>query len=362
MRAQGRQPDTDPMAISSYWTTRAFDDDPGGSGGLADLMAKKCWLTLWNAEVPNNKAFAFLQERILLAARSASALGGVADVGAGRNLGGGKMGESKCAFHPAGLCGPLLRRQYRLLHLRSLPLSGVARDGGHQRRRVDGGPRNDPPPAGARTACLLAGMALLAALSLHNWFGAKLPSFARDYFFRSIAWYEKGRFEEALADINRSVELDPIETTALHHRGNVLFALNHFEEARKAYKQTLKFSPGEGGVWNNLGAALDELGRTDEALNALRHATECKPPSKNAFLGLAFIQFRSGRLDDAAATLDQIERLDGGADAAVLATRSALERRRGNAQQAEALEQQARRLDPNAAAWAIERASKTGHP
>ena len=25
------------------------------------LMAKKCWLTLWNVEVPNNKDFAFLQ-------------------------------------------------------------------------------------------------------------------------------------------------------------------------------------------------------------------------------------------------------------------------------------------------------------
>ena len=24
-------------------------------------MARKCWLLLWNAEVPNNKAFAFLQ-------------------------------------------------------------------------------------------------------------------------------------------------------------------------------------------------------------------------------------------------------------------------------------------------------------
>ena len=79
--------------------------------------------------------------------------------------------------------------------------------------------------------CLAAGMALMASISLPNWFGAKLPSFARDYLFRSIAWYEKGHFPEALSDIDRSLALDPGDVTALHHRGNVLLALNRLEEA-----------------------------------------------------------------------------------------------------------------------------------
>ena len=65
MRAQGRQPDSDPMAISRYWTRRTLDEIRAAPASWLRLMAKKCWLTFWNAEVPNNKSFAFLQEEFV---------------------------------------------------------------------------------------------------------------------------------------------------------------------------------------------------------------------------------------------------------------------------------------------------------
>ena len=199
----------------------------------------------------------------------------------------------------------------------------------------------------------------MAAISLPNWFGAKLPNFAQDYYFRSSAWYEKRRFAEALEDINRSVELDSLNAGAQQHRGNVLFALNRMEEACRAYEQALKLIPGNSGVWNNLGATLEALGKTDAALAAYRRATECQPPSPLAFLGIAFIQIRAGQLADATATLEQLEKRQRTPRAATLATRSAIERRRGDARRADALEQQAHQLDPAAADWAIERAAKS---
>ena len=203
-------------------------------------------------------------------------------------------------------------------------------------------------------------MALMASISLPNWFGAQLPSFAVDYRLRSIAWYEKGHFPEALSDIDRSVALDPGDMAALHHRGNVLLALNRLEEARQEYERTLKINSEDAGIWNNYGIALDGLGRTNEALQAFRRAMECKPPSESAFLGLAFLQIRSGRLDDAAGILDQLDKLEKSPNAVVLAIRSVLARQRGDVAQAGALERQARALDPDAAAWAIERAANTG--
>ncbi|MCX6896872.1 MAG: tetratricopeptide repeat protein, partial [Verrucomicrobia bacterium] len=109
-------------------------------------------------------------------------------------------------------------------------------------------------------ALVVAGAGVMAAVSLPNWFGAKLPNFAQDYFFRSSAWYEKGNFTAALADIDRSVALDARNAGAQQHRGNILFALNRLEEARGAYEQALKLIPGDSGVWNNLGAALELLG------------------------------------------------------------------------------------------------------
>ena len=362
MRAQGRQPDTDPMAISRYWTRRAVDEIRAAPTAWLRLVAKKCWLTLWNAEVPNNKAFSFLQEefvwlRIPPVRWVVLLILAPAGIWAGAKWGcrdalfillvyAGSYSAANIAFF---ICD---RYRYPVW-----PVMAAVGGGGLlaclqmiRLRRT------------RETVGILASMVLLAALSLHNWFGAKLPSFARDYLFRSIAWYEKGHFEEALSDINRSIELDRRDATALHHQGNVLFALNRLDSARDAYEQTLKLSPGEASAWNNLGVTLDALGRTNDALDAFRHAIECKPPSRNAFLGMAFIQIRSAHLDDAAASLDRIEKLERSPDAAVLATRSVLVRRRGDQQQADVLEQQARRLDPGATASAIEHASKIGSP
>jgi hypothetical protein len=58
--------------------------------------------------------------------------------------------------------------------------------------------------------------------------------------------------------------------------------------------------------------------------------------------------------------LDRFEKLEQGPNAVVLAIRSVLARERGDAAQAGALERQARALDPDAAAWAIGRATNRG--
>jgi tetratricopeptide (TPR) repeat protein len=361
MRAQGRQPDdTNPMAISHYWAARAIGEIKAAPAAWLRLMAKKCWLMLWNAEVPNNKSFAFLQTEYfwlrLLPVRWAVLLM-LAPAGIWAAA---KWGNREALFillvyvglYSAANVAFFICDRYRYP---VWPVMASMAGGGLlafietiRRRRWSG------------ALGLAAGMVLMASLSLPNWFGAKLPSFARDYLFRSIAWYEKGHFPEALSDIDRSVALDPEDVTALHQRGNVLLALNRFEEARQEFERTLKINSEDAGVWNNYGVALDDLGRTNEALQAYRRATECHPPSKSAFLGMAFEQIRAGRLDEAGAILDQFDKLEPAPSAMALAIRSVLARRRGRAAEADALERQARALDPPAAAWAIDHANNTG--
>lgn len=358
MRAQGRTPDTDPMAVSGYWTRRTLDEIKAAPATWLRLMTKKCWLTLWNAEVPNNKAFAFLQEEYLWlrllpvrwvvllmlapAGLWAAARWGNRDALFILLVYAGLYSAANIAFF---ICD---RYRYPVWPVMAAIGGGGLLMGWEMIRQRRAG----------TVALLLAGMAVMAALSLHNWIGAKLPSFAQDYHFRSIACYEKGRFQEALKDIDRSIELEPLRMDAQSHRGNVLFALNRLQEARVTYEQTLKSIPEDAGVWNNLGATLDALGATDEALQAFRRATECSPPSRNAFLGMAFIQVRTGHLDDAAGSLNKLGEISRGPDSSVLAVRSVLARKRGNAQEADALERQARSLDAAAVAWVLEQVSK----
>ncbi|HZR19389.1 MAG TPA: tetratricopeptide repeat protein [Verrucomicrobiae bacterium] len=358
MREQGRQPDTDPMAISKYWTSQTLREIRTAPAAWLGLVAKKCWLTLWNAEIPNNKAFAFLQQEFvwlrLLPVRWVVLLM-LAPIGIWAAAKWGNRDELFVVLVYAGLYSAanvafFICDRYRYP---VWPALAVLAGGGLikivqlvQRRAL------------GDLAWVGATMTLMAVLSLHNWFGAQLPSFARDYLFRSLAYYQKGQFQPALADIDQSVKLDPLDGNALEHRANVLFALDRLDDARQAYEQTLQIIPEEASAWNNLGTTLDHLGRTDEALNAFRRAIGCAPPSKNAFLGMAFIQIRTGRLTDAAATLDQADKLGNTASPAILATRSVLERRRGNIAHADELELQARQLDPDTTAWATNAASQ----
>jgi Flp pilus assembly protein TadD len=359
MRTQNRQPESDPKAVSQYWTQRTTDEIKADPAAWLQLVARKCWLMLWNKEVPNNKAFAFLQQEyfwlrvlpvrwVVLLMLAPVGLWAAARF---RNRDSLFILLVYAGIYSAGNVAFFICDRYRYP---VWPALAVLAGGGLlaglemiRQRRWRG------------VLCALACAGLMAAVSLPNWFSIKLPNFAQDYYFRSSAWYEKGRFAEALEDINRSVELDPLNAGAQQHRGNVLFALNRLEEASRAYEQAVKLIPGNSGAWNNLGATLEALGDTDAALRAYRRATECQPPSPRAFLGIAFVQIRAGQLEDATGTLDHLEKLQRTPHAAPLAARSAIERRRGDTRQADALEQQARLLDPEATAWAIERATQS---
>ncbi len=358
MRAQGRPPANDPKAISDYWTHRAVQEIKADPASWVKLLAKKSWLMFWNKEVPNNKDFAFLQQeyfwlRVLPVRWVVLLLLAPAGIWAAmrfKNRDGLFILSVYAAIYSAGNVAFFICDRYRYP---IWPAVAVLAGGGllvaieQIRRRQWRG-----------LALVLAGAGLMAAVSLPNWFGAKLPNFAQDYFFRSSAWYEKGNFSAALTDINRSVALDPRNAGAQQHRGNTLFALERPQEAIAAYEQALKLIPGDSGAWNNLGAALEMAGDSAAALRAYRRATECQPPLPFAFLNIAFIHTRAGDLAAAAAALDQLDQLRRSPHPVALGIRAVIERRRGNAVRAAALEQQARALDAAATAWAIERAGK----
>ena len=363
LRAQGRPAEATPMAISQYWTRRTISEIKADPASWLRLMVKKCWVMLWNAEVPHLKSLAFLQTEFawlrLLPVRWVVLLmlapAGIWAAAKSGNrvallilLAGGFL-----YFFAADFVFFVSDRfRYPLWPVMAVFAGGGLNAFGEALRGRQW----------SRALCLAASMALMASLSLPNWYGVKLPSFSIDYRLRSIAWYEKGHFPEALRDIDRSLALDPRDMGSRLQRGNVLLALGRFEEARQQYESTFKFTSEDGGLWNNYAVALDGLGRTNEAFQAYRRATECQPPSKSAFLGMAFEQLRFSRFNDAAATLDQLEKLEPGPDAVALAIRSVVARQRGDAARADALERQARALDAGAAEWALARATHQGQP
>jgi Flp pilus assembly protein TadD len=174
--------------------------------------------------------------------------------------------------------------------------------------------------------------------------------------FRSIAWYEKGNFAEALRDVSRSLELDSADASAWQQRGNVLFALDQAVPAKDSFQHALKLSAGEAVTWNNLGVVCEKLGETNSALAAFGAATKCNPPSKNAFVNLACLQLCTGLVSEAEQTVAALDRMSQSPNATTLALRSVVARFKPDAESAAALEARARALDNAAASWVFDRA------
>jgi 4-amino-4-deoxy-L-arabinose transferase-like glycosyltransferase/Tfp pilus assembly protein PilF len=360
MRAEGRTAETSPAAISRYWSQRGWAEIKADPAAWCRLMGRKCWLLCWNTEVPNNKSLAFMEtENVWLRWLPIRWVVILAFVPAGI-WAAWRWGGREALFIVAGYIALsagadlafFICDRYRLP---LWPACAVLAGGG-----VIGAVDALRQRRGRTLGGIAASAAVVMVVSLPNWFHVRLPSFARDYLFRSIAWYEKGRFPLALADVDSSLALDPGEVTALHQRGNVLLAMDLPAQACQDYERTLAREAGDGGIWNNYGLALDSTGRTNEALQAFRRAIACQPPSASAYLGIAFEEIRAGRLAEATRALDALDALRTRADALSLAVRAVIAQKEGNAALAQELEGNARKLDPKATAWAIDRANSKG--
>jgi tetratricopeptide (TPR) repeat protein len=82
------------------------------------------------------------------------------------------------------------------------------------------------------------------------------------------------RFEEALAALDRTLEIDPRNAVAHKSRGTALMALGKFEAAIEAYKAAVLLCPDDADAHCNLGGALMRCGRFQEAVPSFRRGHE----------------------------------------------------------------------------------------
>ncbi len=84
-----------------------------------------------------------------------------------------------------------------------------------------------------------------------------------------------GKLDEAAVMYKRSIELHP---TAEAHTflGWTLSFMGRYEDAIRECKRVIEIDPEFGNPWNDIGAYLIELGREDEAVPYLEKATTAR--------------------------------------------------------------------------------------
>jgi tetratricopeptide (TPR) repeat protein len=87
------------------------------------------------------------------------------------------------------------------------------------------------------------------------------PNHADAYYFRGLAYFQKGEYDQAIADYDQALRLKPDQDSAYNNRGHAYLEKGQYDRAIADYDQALRLNPGHAVSYNNRGRAYDEKQR-----------------------------------------------------------------------------------------------------
>jgi predicted O-linked N-acetylglucosamine transferase (SPINDLY family) len=124
-----------------------------------------------------------------------------------------------------------------------------------------------------------------------------------------LALQEMGRREEALAEFDRALALNPGNALALLFRGNLLTDAGLFAQALESYDRLLQVAPGYDEAWFRRGLALWHMDRCEGALASYAKALDCNPTRFSAAFNAGTVLLKLERYDEAFAAFEKARAL-----------------------------------------------------
>jgi len=124
---------------------------------------------------------------------------------------------------------------------------------------------------------------------------------AQAYFRRGFGHYRKGELDQALADYNRALELDPNLAGAYLDRGIVYSQKGDQDRAVTDYNRALELNPSDAKVYYNRGLAYNRRGDWDQAIADCTRALELNPTYALAYSSRGSSYLKKGDWDRALA-------------------------------------------------------------
>jgi TolB-like protein/DNA-binding winged helix-turn-helix (wHTH) protein/Flp pilus assembly protein TadD len=159
----------------------------------------------------------------------------------------------------------------------------------------------------------------LGHLRLHqfNWddadraFGRSLDlnqGYDAAHYFRANLLAAFGRFDEAIAEATRTIELDPMTANTRQNRAFILYLARRYDEAVREAVETLEMDPAHTSLLYYLGLAHVERNAFGEAFEAFaRIGPRSQAPRGRVLAAIAYARARAG---DRAAALEDLTSLE----------------------------------------------------
>ena len=124
------------------------------------------------------------------------------------------------------------------------------------------------------------------------------------------SYYKLDRYDDAVAQFQKALALDPDFPNLYGLLGSALFQRGDLEGAIGAYQKQIERTPDIAEFYYNLGLAYQRKEVLDEAVQAYQKVTELNNHAVNAFRNLGYIFLKRGELSDAVNALKRAVEID----------------------------------------------------
>jgi tetratricopeptide (TPR) repeat protein len=121
------------------------------------------------------------------------------------------------------------------------------------------------------------------------------PDSANVYNASGLALAGQKKYEEAIVQYQKAIELDPHYTDAYIAWGNALANQRKYDEAIAKYQKAIELDPHYTDAYNNWGLALGDLNRYEEAIEKSQQAIQLDNNYVYAYHNIAYYLWRQGK-------------------------------------------------------------------
>ena len=133
------------------------------------------------------------------------------------------------------------------------------------------------------------------------------PSYATGHFWYSLHLSARGRHDEAIAEIHRALELDPLSLIINSNVGQAYHRARLYDQAIVHHQKTLELYPKSATAINEYARTLKEVGRLDEAVTEYQKAVELSEEFSEYLSNLGYAYAVMGKRAEAECIINTIK-------------------------------------------------------
>ncbi len=114
-----------------------------------------------------------------------------------------------------------------------------------------------------------------------------------------VVFNTSGKYEEAVEEFKRALDLEPTSDEAFRHLGTAYESLGLFDEAEKVYKQAIRLKPEYWAGYSYLGVLYAKQGRYSNAVEQFNRVTKIVPDNHFAYNNMGCVYLWEGKYSKA---------------------------------------------------------------